>query len=367
MDRFSSLDELESVRARWMELYEIDSAANVFLSWEWVKACLSTERKHWAVFGVRDSNGPYLAFLLVTFDRFPPVGPVLSRELSLGGAPRADFTGMLGVTGEDSRLIPALAREIEALPWDNFSISSCDDRRIEALVSEFLPSRYTVERDEDTPCPYIDLPTTWDEYLSSRSRSTRRTIRYHLHKLESLPGYRLEFPTAAEAEPVIEALLQINSARWKKSLRECRKLFGGLFSRCYEAGCFQMVAMYEYEALIAAQGFFHDDKRRTAVAYMIGHNPAYAQYSPGAMMGCASIRRAIEEGYSRYELSRGDQPYKKSLATGIKYTTNATLWRRGIRVAALNAGRRGYFATKRLARNLLLRRAQSGSDDVRPS
>ncbi len=357
VDHFSSLRELESLRSRWMELYDADSEASLFLSWEWLHACLATERKRWMVLGVRDGNGPYVAFLPLTFGRFPPVGPALSRVLWLGGSPRADFTGMVGVGGEESRIIPVLAREIEALPWDNFAISSCADRRIATLVEQFLPNRFQILPGEATPCPYVELPSTWEEYLEGRGRSTRRTIRSHLRKIESLNGYRLDFPPSNQADAAIETLLRVNSMRWKKDLRDWQQVYGELFARCYASGRFQVAAMYQGEALMAAQGFFVEDKRRTVVAYMIGHNPEYAQFSPGVMLGCASIRRAIEEGYQRYELSRGDQAYKISLATDVKYTTNTTLRRKGVRVAALNVGREGFFAAKRLAQNLLVRRA----------
>jgi CelD/BcsL family acetyltransferase involved in cellulose biosynthesis len=357
VDHFSSLRELDFVRSRWMELYDSDSEASLFLSWEWLSACLATEKKRWIVLGVRDGEGPYVAFLPLTLGRFPPFGPVLSRALSLGGSPRADFTGMVGVAGEESRFIPALAREIEALPWDNFALNSCDDRRIAALIGEFLPNRYQTVRGEATPCPYVELPPTWEEYLAGRGRSTRRTIRSHLRKIESLPGYRLHFAPSDEAEEAIDTLLRVNSMRWKKDLQSWQQAYGELFSRCYASGRFQVAAMYQGEALMAAQGFYVEHKRRTVVAYMIGHNPEYAQFSPGVMLGCASIRRAIEEGYRRYELSRGDQAYKISLATDVKYTTNTTLRRRGVREAALNAGREGFFAAKRLARNLLAHRA----------
>jgi CelD/BcsL family acetyltransferase involved in cellulose biosynthesis len=264
---------------------------------------------------------------------------------------------MVGAAGEESRFIPALARAIEALPWDNFALSSFDDRRIGTLIDQFLPNRYQIVRGESTPCPYVELPKTWEEYLEGRGRSTRRTIRSHLRKIESLPGYRLHFAPSDEADQAIDTLLHVNSMRWKKDVRTWRKLYGELFSRCYASGRFQVAAMYQGEALMAAQGFFIEHKRRTLVAYMIGYNPAYAEFSPGVMLGAVSIRRAIEDGYCRYELSRGDQAYKLSLATAVRYTTNTTLRRRGVREAALNVGREGFFAAKRVAQSLLARRA----------
>jgi CelD/BcsL family acetyltransferase involved in cellulose biosynthesis len=352
VDRFSSFDQLEGIRSRWTELYENDPQANLFLSWEWLSACLTTERRSWMVLGVRDGEQPHLAFLPLSFGRFPKLGPALNRELSLGPSPRADFTGMVSTPEEAWRIIPALAREIERLPWDSFALTNCADPRVAALVGEFVPSRYRVALAEPTPCPYVRLPRTWEEYLDGRGRSTRRTIRSHLRRLESLPGYRLHFPPLEEADQAVEALLRLHSMRWKKDLRKWRRVFGELLKRCYASGRFQVCAMYQGENLMAAQGFFVDRNRGSIVAYMIAHNPVYAQYSPGMMLGCVSIRRAIEEGYACFSLSRGAQDYKMSLATDLDYLTNTTLSRKGVRIAALNAGKSGFAAAKRLARNL---------------
>jgi CelD/BcsL family acetyltransferase involved in cellulose biosynthesis len=90
---------------------------------------------------------------------------------------------------------------------------------------------------------------------------------------------------------------------------------------------------------------------------MMGYDAAYAKYSPGSVLICNSIRFAIENGYRRYDLSRGGEAFKSSLATGVTYTTHATLTRPGMRVAAVNAGRRSFFAVKGLARQLLVRPA----------
>jgi CelD/BcsL family acetyltransferase involved in cellulose biosynthesis len=353
VDRFTSTDELASVGPRWTELYEADPQANLFLSWDWINACMATEEARWLILGARDDNGLYRAFLPLRFDRFPRFGPTVCRELWLGISARADFTGMLGAVGEEERFIPVLAREIKALPWETFALANCADRRIAALIDEFLPNRYRLVPGDATPCPYVQLPATWEEYLSGRGASTRRTIRSHLRKIESLPGYRLHFPTPDEAQDAIDSLLRIHSSRWRKDLQVWHKLFGGLLSRCFASGRFGIAAMYQGEALMAAQGFFKEPARRTIVAYMIGHNPEYANLSPGTMLACASVRRAIEQGYELYNFSRGDQPYKMSLATGVDYITNATLWRKGLRATAVNAGSRGFDAAKRVARHLL--------------
>ena len=94
-----------------------------------------------------------------------------------------------------------------------------------------------------------------------------------------------------------------------------------------------------------------------AYGYMMGYHAEYAKYSPGAMIVCASIRYAIEQGFRQFDLSRGGESFKTSLATGVAYTEHATLTRPGVRVAAVNAGRRGFFAAKGFARQLLVRPA----------
>lgn len=356
VERFSSLDRLELIRSRWNELYKSDSAASLFLSWEWVCACLTTEHSPWVILGVRD-GGSHLAFLPLRFGRFPRRGPTLIRELSLGLSPRVDFTGMLGVEGEEARFLPALAREIKSLTWDNFILNNCADRRIAGLVNDFISSSYRIASEEPTPCPYVQLPASWDEYLDSRGRSTRRTIRARLRKLKSLSGYQLYLVPPNEAESAIDALLRLHSSRWKEDLHMPRSVFREFLVRCYASGRFRIYAMYHGKALMATQGFFVDPEKRSIVGYMIAYNPEYARYSPGMMLACASVRCAIEEGYERFNLSRGAQSYKISLATNLEYVTNTTVSRRSARGAIIHAGRSAVSSAKRLARNVLARRA----------
>lgn len=354
VDRFSTLEQLEPIRSRWQELYACDSAANLFLSWEWVSACLTSEPTSWVILGARD-GGSYLAFLPLRFDRFPRRGPTLTRELWLGISARVDFTGMLGAAGDESRFLPALAREIKDLTWDTFILNNCADRRVAGLVNEFAPSSYQIATVEPTPCPYVQLPASWDEYLDSRGKSTRRTIRARLNKLQRLSDYHLYLAPPDEADSAIDALLRLHGSRWEKNLQMSQSGLDELLRRCYASGRFQIYGMYHGKELMATQGFFVDGERRTMVAYMIAYNPEYAEYSPGMMLACASVRFAIERGYERFDLSRGAQSYKMSLATNVEYITNTTVSRRSVRVAVVHAGKSAVSSAKRLARKFLVR------------
>ncbi len=357
VDRITTFEQLDALRARWKELHSQDPRANLFLSWEWMRACLATVRQRWIVLAAREGDGPYVALLPLRIERFPSVGPALNRELALAGNPRADYTGMVGLTGEESRFLPALARAIGTLQWDNFTLTDYADGRIAALVRFFQEQGCRMAAADPTPSPYIDLPETWDEYVSARSYATRRTIRNKLRRIESLPGYRLDVATPNEAGAAIEALLRINSRRWKKSLAKRRATFGELFARCYASGCLQISTIRLGDTVIAAQGSFLDAGARVAYGYMMGYDAAYAKYSPGAMIVCISIRHAIENGFTRFDLSRGGESFKTSLANGVTHTAHATLTRPGVRVAAVNVSRRSFLAAKGIARQLLVRPA----------
>jgi CelD/BcsL family acetyltransferase involved in cellulose biosynthesis len=353
VDRFSSFHELEALESRWRELFAGDSHANFFLSWEWMSACLATDRTPWLVLAVRAGDGPYLAFLALNYAKFPAVGPPVNRELYLAGVPRSDYTGMLAVPGEEARVIPALARYIGALPWDNFTLNDYADERMTMLVSEFPSRRYAVTVGEPTPCPYIDLPPTWEEYVSSRGVATRRTLRAKMRKIEALPGYHFRWVPQEEGPEAVELLLQLNSARWKKDVKKRRRIFAELFCRCYASGRFVVATLYAGETLLAAQGSFVEPSSGTILGYMMGYNPEYQKLSPGAVLVGLSARHAIEQGLKRYDLARGGEEYKLSLCNGVHYTNHTTLTRRGLRVAAVNAGRSGFIAAKGFARTLL--------------
>jgi CelD/BcsL family acetyltransferase involved in cellulose biosynthesis len=86
---------------------------------------------------------------------------------------------------------------------------------------------------------------------------------------------------------------------------------------------------------------------------MLGYNPDFPKLSPGAVLVGLSMRNAIEQGFKRYDLARGGEEYKLSLCNGVQYTSHTKVTRRGLRVAAVNAGRSGFVAAKGIARTLL--------------
>jgi CelD/BcsL family acetyltransferase involved in cellulose biosynthesis len=357
VDRLTSVPQLEALKSRWIELHQQDEYAHFFTSWEWLHACLTTERNQWMVLGVRDGDGPYAAFLPLGDGRFPIVGPPLNRELYLAGIPRADYTGMLVANGYERRVIPALARYIEKLPWDNFTLNDWPDQRIAALIAEFPEMQYRATKADPSPCPFIELPATWDEYVKSRGRHMRQTLKAKLRKVEMLEGFRWEVARRSEADGAIERLLDLNAVRWNKSRSKREKTFGELFRRCYASGSFLIGSIKIGGLTIASQGSFIDRDTKTVLGYMMAFDPAYKHVSPGSAMVALSIRTAIENGFAFYDLSRGDEAYKKSFATATRFSNHVTLTRRTLKVAAVNVGRTGFFTAKNIARGILRRSA----------
>jgi CelD/BcsL family acetyltransferase involved in cellulose biosynthesis len=353
VDRLTSLPQLEAVKSRWIELYRQDDRAHFFTSWEWLHACLTTESNPWMILGVRDGDGPYIGLLPLGDGRFPNFGPTLNRELYLGGIPRADLTGFLIQSGEEHRVIPALARYIQSIPWDNFTLNDWPDDRIAALIAEFPEIAYRATTDEPSPCPMIKLAPTWEEYMAGRSRHTRNVIKGKFRKIEAAGEVRFDIVPDSEMDEAIETLLDMNASRWKKSRRKREQMFGHLFRKCRANGSFIIGALKLDGVLIALQGSFIDTKTKTLLGYMMAYDPAYSQLSPGSVMVARFIRHAIENGFEYYDLSRGEETYKKSFASDTRYSNHVTLTRRTLRTAAVNAGRSGFFKAKAIARNLL--------------
>lgn len=69
-------------------------------------------------------------------------------------------------------------------------------------------------------------------------------------------------------------------------------------------------------------------------------------YSPALVLGCASVRCAIQEAYERFDLSLGAQSYKMSLSTDVEYMSNTTIFRRSVRAAVIHAGKRAVSSAK---------------------
>lgn len=171
-----------------------------------------------------------------------------------------------------------------------------------------------VEEMEVSPC--MDLPKTWDEYLSTLDRHDRHEIRRKMRKAEDAGVIKVcDEINNQNINDFFQLMIASDenkrnflSENMKKFFSEMimllgpKKLLTLCFLRYNNANIASILLMYQ---------------KNEVLLYNSGFNPKYSFLSPGLILNAYVIRGAIETGKDRFDFLRGNEKYKYDLG-GVK-------------------------------------------------
>jgi CelD/BcsL family acetyltransferase involved in cellulose biosynthesis len=172
-------------------------------------------------------------------------------------------------------------------------------------------------------CFYIDLRTSYDEYLASRSKNLRADLRRHERKArqDGLAVMALS-PDGFSPELLPEIFLSLNSARFqeKASLRfPVRQAFvRAAFPELFRRGRLRPFVLTAGGEVIAIDICFAG--HRSLCTWNGGFVPEAEGYSPGTLIVAEQLRQSFALGLEEYDWLRGPEPYKARWATGSRAT-----------------------------------------------
>ncbi len=340
------LDEFDALRTEWDDLRHADPHATLFLSWDWLRAYLTAAPNGWRILTVRE-RGRLIAALPVSIAGVPHRRAPIARELRFATAPFADYQGMLCRPEHETVAIVELCAMLQALRWDRARFSDVRDPRFSAVIARLAADGVEMRALEPSPCSAIALPSDWDTFLAQLSKATRRaTQRPFKHLDDELPDWRTTSVSSLDdGEAHVDAALDVNALRWGSTPAR-RAKYRALFLAALARGCARVDVIWDGERPIAAGVSFVDPERGTSGLYLIGHDPAYARFSPGKAILAIAVRQAIALGYRTFDFMRGGESYKQSYATHEIANAHWELRRRSTRAVLLGAVQPAYAAVR---------------------
>ena len=316
-------EDLESLGPEWDELLRDADGAGIFLTHAWVAAWAATvgaeTRPMVAV--AREAAGGRLvgiAPLMVTRGRRGGVAYDTLRMAGSGLA-AADHLDLIVRHGHP-HVVAELWRAVsQRRTWEVVDL--------QGLRPASHLSRLLLRRRGDRaafaspmPCPVLDLPDTWEEYVAGLGRNLRTNLGRYGRKLDrEAPApvvERLVTDPAEAADTAVElALLNERNRRERGSSGSFADprmvdLHREAAVRMLEAGRLRLHRLDVGDRMIAGISCFrHDD---TVSFYVTGFTPDYGRYGPGRRVIAAAIRGAIEEGAGRFDFLRGAEEYKST-------------------------------------------------------
>jgi len=174
--------------------------------------------------------------------------------------------------------------------------------------------------------PVLSLPASQEIFESSLSPHFRKNLRRALHALESQGRVRIGVATPSNVQEMLSALFMLHGRRWSERhmpgvLRDeaIRAFHRYVAERFIMTGMLRLYTMLLNFTPIAS--LYVLDGRDEAHFYLSAFDPAFARYSPGALLLRTAISDAIARGATEFHFLRGKEDYK--------YRWNATdrpLW-----------------------------------------
>ena len=168
---------------------------------------------------------------------------------------------------------------------------------------------------EQAKCLVLDLPSSFDEYVKSLSKSLRYDVRRINGKALQEKGARVEWVSPETVERFADAFFELHKLRWKQ-----RGLPGAFFGKAerFQRDWLRLAAQQNrlWMNLLIADGkavgcVYAMRHEQTCYFYQAGMDPSAASLSPGTVLVAQTIQRAIEEGCTEFDFMRGDEPYKR--------------------------------------------------------
>lgn len=338
----------------WDEVVSDTAAPNVFLTWAWLSSwweCFETGTP-WIVVVRERETGRVVGLAPFFYQRVPRSGPVLSRQLAFMGCTvgSPDHLDVVARAGWEVIVAAAVARRVlERRPrWDVL--------RLEGMAAQSLLVEQLLDRRRrwpvlvwETPCPWVALPPTWEEYVAGLKRKVRYNLRSRARRLERDSELPVRFETVAQPEELpsaLEALFALHQGR-----REIDE--PGAFGDASKVRFHRLVAERFLRAGGLRLSLLKVGDQTLAAAYCLrvgdvvsfyqtGFDPDWSKYGPGAAIVAHAIESAIREGAREFDFLRGDHAYKDQLAAEVRQDRRVLLadsLRGGVLVLAYRMGR----------------------------
>jgi CelD/BcsL family acetyltransferase involved in cellulose biosynthesis len=223
-----SNEEFRRLESSWIDLLSQSPANNYFLTWEWIW-------NWWQVFA--ETNDELWILVVENGDAIIGIAPFYVRKRFLGkiypvrrmmfigtqergeGDVGSDYMNLIYREGEAKNVVHALFRAIaERDMCDEIYLSKMDaaSNTFDLFQQEARSAGFLALIADEFVSPYIKLPATWDDYLSTLNTSMRYKIRNERRKLQksgNTATNRVE--NTEDLERGFEELFALHRKRWE--------------------------------------------------------------------------------------------------------------------------------------------------------
>jgi CelD/BcsL family acetyltransferase involved in cellulose biosynthesis len=332
VDIIRTREGFDRIRDDWECVYATDPDAQIYLSWTWLSGWFGLLDNDWIVLAARksDSQGHVAFFPIRIRTKITPKGKAFS-EVAMAGNRFADYTGFICTPEFALQSISAFAQALKAMPWASLQLEGLrtSEENLNHLRSCFADEAFSIRRitavdkcdgTDQSVCPYVDLPPTWDAYLATLSASRRQKFRKLLRELSPENGMYVRHADAGTLSQDLDLLLGLWKERWRHRKGEqadvLARNMAAVLERSHKSGLLDLMVLHANGEPVAAHANFQEPTRQEIYFLVGARKPDFIAPPPGLILHAYAVKRSIERGFERYDFLRGNEPYKYTFANG---------------------------------------------------
>lgn len=325
----------------WNNLLSKSAADTIFLTWEWVSNWwqVYSHNKELYVLTLKDNESTLIGIapLYIRKNKILKGFPVNGVQfLGTGEDVSPDYLDFIILQGRESEALDAFIRHLASKDqWDVLNLTdmlstSCN---IDFLAEPAKNSGFTIRQSECATCPYIVLPSSWEEYVGTLSANARYNVKRRIKNIErDFKTRYFVWEDFERLDDAMERLAQLHNKRWEE--KECRHSFSSNEYVSFHKAVAKDFAKQGWLHLSCLElngeivGMLYDYRYGDKISYyQAGFDPAFHKYSPGLVLRAYVIRRAIEGGMKEIDLLKGAYNFKYMWTGHDRCTVNVTVGR----------------------------------------
>ncbi len=271
------------------------------------------------------SIGPFAGprFLSAVWEHHRPDGAELHLVAHEEGAlPLSIVDGVLQFVGSPdlidyrspvgSGIERLLATTLESLPsGTRFELDSLPLEAAEVLAKGAIAAGFGCETAEHASAAVLDLPDTFDEYLTLIGKKERHELRRKRRRYEAALG-PARFVHATGTGPLFDDFVRFHRMAAGEKGEFMTAEMEAWFAALAELPGWGLDALVGEDGHVTAAGFGYQDSDGYYL-YNSSYNPQFRDSSPGVVLLGRLIELTIERGKPVFDFLKGDEHYKYRL------------------------------------------------------
>ncbi|MSM38724.1 MAG: GNAT family N-acetyltransferase [Geobacter sp.] len=318
----SNIKDLAALKNQWNDLLAASASDSVFLTHEWLYTWWEVFGNEYELFVLTCRNEPE-GHLVGIFPAYLKTAgfPIRTRSVRLLGSEHvtSDFLECIALKGLEEEVYGALFVYLvqKSDLWDLIEITDVPEQSVFAgfLRRQGILPAFT-QLDNEKFCPYLPLPSNWDEFLSGLSSKTRRNVRYYRNNLGRHAIVDIEeVTTLKQLHEVMPDMVRLHQER-KQQVGYSGRFSSQSYKRFHDAICESFLNVGRLLLV-----FLKVDGKRVAFyynftfqgrvnVYQSGFDIEWSKFSVGALLLGHIIEMSITGGNKYIDFLRGHEQYK---------------------------------------------------------